>query len=242
VQHVRYRVQFKATNGLTGGNAGQITLTAPAGTQFSAGKADYTVTDLSTGSTGQPATGSLNASANQVTVTNPVAIAPGDRVQVDARQTTNTTTTGSQALAIHTSADTTDGNATYSLAAPRAPSGVAVGLSSRAAGATHVPYLVRFTPSDLGGLAVNAGTIRVAAPAGTTLPSSGGRYQLTDLTTGRVRSPLPVTLSGGGTVVTVTTGFELPLGHRAPLVISDVTNARAVAQQLAVSTVRTRAP
>ena len=103
-------------------------------------------------------------------------------------------------------------------------SGLAVGLSSPAAGATGVRYRVRFTVSTNGGLAANAGTVRIVAPAGTVLPSSGAQYELTDLETGTFKSSLPVALSGGGTIATVTTGFDLPGGHRAQLVVSNITN------------------
>jgi hypothetical protein len=233
VQRVRYRVQFKATSGLTGGNTGQIALTAPAGTAFPTASSAYTVTNLSTGATGFPATASVSNPA--VTLSNPVAIAAGDRVQVEARQVTNSASTGLLTLAVHTSADATNANASYSLVAPAALSGLAIGLSSPAAGATGVRYRVRFTVSTNGGLAANAGTVRIVAPAGTVLPSSGAQYELTDLETGTFKSSLPVAVSGGGTIATVTTGFDLSGGHRAQLVVSNITNAAAGSQTLAVS-------
>lgn len=94
-------------------------------------------------------------------------------------------------------------------------------VSSSAAGASGVGYVVRFRTSSEGALVAGAGTIMLVAPPGTVLPTSG--------TLSPAGSPAPVevgaTVSDGGSVMAITVPIAVKAGTQLELSLQGVTNA-----------------
>jgi len=117
-------------------------------------------------------------------------------------------------------------------------SGVAVSLSTPAAGAAHVGYTVDFTTSASGALADGTGTITFTGPVGTafggscatfTIPNNGTAWCPTSGSGTRQITGIVTRLGGGGPLIAANTALELTL--------NDMTNATTVgAQTLSVAT------
>ena len=173
--NVTYDVRFTASS--TGSLApyySTITLAAPAGTNFGP-STSYTIEDLTTATQcGYYTSGTSNGGAT-VTLSDGGScgtIASGDTVLVTATGVANpaTASTG-DVITVSTSSDTVSANTnTYAIGGgAQAVASPLVTLSSAAAGATNVTYTTTFSTSSTGSLAADAGTITLAAPAGTEL-------------------------------------------------------------------------
>lgn len=233
--NVNYLVTFTATHALAA-NTGTITLAAASGTAFPSGTL-LDVFDL-TSDTDLGTTSALTLSNGGATGTWTVgsSVSAGHRIRVTALGVTNPPV-GSYSLNVSTSTDTTAvATPSYSVTAAQAVSAPSVTTTSAAAEAANVTYRITFTTSSTGVLAGNEGTITVAAPTGTVLPSGSiDVYDLTDRhdlgTTG------PSTLSNGGATATWTVGGSgVPAGCQIVLTVTGVTNPGVGSDQLDVAT------
>ncbi|MCU1454773.1 MAG: hypothetical protein JWN46_2919 [Acidimicrobiales bacterium] len=249
VAPVRYAVRFtaSATGGLAAGST--ITIAGPAVAGFPTLAAAYQVSNLTTGGgthcsgacTGNVVTGS----GPSVTLVSPITISAGDQVQVDVFPVTNQPTPGLQQLTVATAADTTPAAASFTLVTPAALSGPTVELSSATPAGTAT-YTLDAATSASGGLSgygsapgSAASTVTIAAPSGTTFPSDGCRYAVTDVTTSNSASACgaPIALANGGATAAVPVPIDVPSGHQLRVTIAGATNPGAVGVQAV--TVRT---
>jgi hypothetical protein len=182
---VTYSVGFTpSASGALANQVGSITLAAPSGTVFSGTYPDYVLHDvtqatscylypLTTANSGATLTGNLYNCSN---------VAAGDELVLDAADTTNPSTNSTtDKISISTSSDlATAQTAAYSIVTPGTPPATSISLSSSAAGASEIDYLVGFTAS--GTVASSSGTVKLTAPTGTAFSSSTGDFTIDDVT------------------------------------------------------------
>ena len=89
-------------------------------------------------------------------------------------------------------------------------------------GISGVSYTVDFTTSSTGELQPGQGTITLAFPAGTTIPTSG--IAITDISGGQSISTGSATLGGGGSTATWTVNEVIPSGDRIELQLDGLKN------------------
>jgi hypothetical protein len=244
---VAYQVAFTASK--TGGLApdtvnpafaGDVVLSAPAGTVFDHNLANYEFRDLTAGRTGNSFgfQGTISRAGATISMPVPIAIAPGDRVSVTAQGTASPSGAGPRQLAVSTSSDTPAVSAGYKLTAPLRVRGLQVTPSFIQAGAPGAVYTIGLTTSGSGALEEN-GVITVSGPAGTVFPAdsadycvqSGGAVGCTPV----VAASLPA--SGHGSVVRISVFKAIPPGTPVVLTITPVTNASAAGtRDITVST------
>ena len=232
--HVSYSFQFTASaTGALPAQTGTITVAAPAGTDFTPGASEATVSDLTSGHSGTDFGASTSNGGATITVHVPtgVTIAAGDQVKLEVDDVTNAPAGSGYVLSVSTSSDTTLATtAPYALTAAQAPQSLsAVTLSSTAAGASHVTYSLQFTASSTGTLVAQHGTITVAAPTDTVFTAAGTGALVNDLTTGQSNRDFGPTISGGGATVTihVPIGVDVHAGDRVSIELDDVVNPPA---------------
>jgi hypothetical protein len=235
---VTYTASFNPKNGLTAGYS-TITLTAPAGTTFPSSCGDYNVTDVTNGQSNGCETPTVSAGGNSVTIPTNSVSAPNSnyRVQVTVYGVTNTSTTGSQNVSISTSSDQTPVNEAVNFTASTSVEYPFVKLSSTAVNATQVTYTASFNPRN--GLTGGYSTITLTAPTGTTFPSSGCNYTVTNQTTGASYTCEGATVSGGGSTVTINTSYVSAAGgsNRVQVTVYGVTNTSTTgSQNVSIST------
>jgi hypothetical protein len=172
VQHVSYSFSFNASTGngkLV--SPGTIKIAAPPGTVLP------TFAEIHNETTGQTFSRSGTRTSFNATLEVEICcsdvINPGDRVTVTLVDVTNPAAASNLALSVSTSSNPTPvASLTYSLTAPEQITGLsAVSLSSPAGGIKHVRYSFSFNASGSTGRLVAPGTIKIAAPAGTVLPT-----------------------------------------------------------------------
>ncbi len=218
VQHVRYTFSFTATSAL--GPTGTITIDAPTGTvlpSFAALHDDTANTSFSRSGTRTNSNRTLTLDLCCSDTIN-----PGDTVTVTLDDVTNAAA-GVQTLAVSTSADTTPVNSpSYTLVAQQQISGLTTPtLSSTAGGVQHVSYSFSFTASSIGGL-VGPGTITIAAPAGTVLPTFG---QVRDDTTSTTLSRSGVRTNSNATLtLSLCCSDQISAGDTITVTLDDVKN------------------
>jgi len=244
---VAYQVAFTASK--TGGLApdtvnpafaGDVIVSAPAGTVFDHNLANYQFHDLTSGQTGGSFgfQGTLSAGGATISMPVPIAIAPGDKVIVTAEGTASPNGVGSRQLAVSTSSDTPAVSAGYKLTAPLRVQGLQVTPSFIQAGAPGAVYTIGLTTSGSGALEQN-GVITVTGPAGTAFPADSLNYCIQS---GGAAFCSPVTsvslpASGHGSVVAITVFKAIPAGSPVVLTITAVTNGSAAGtRDLTVST------
>ena len=232
---VTYTASFVPTNALTA-NYSTITLTAPAGTTFPSSGCVYTVTDKTTGQSYTCDPGVVSKTGNSVTITmNYYNASAGDSMQVTALGVSNTLTEGSQDVNVLTSSDPAPFEQKISFTAPTSVGSAYVTLSSTSATATDVTYTASFVPHNnlTGGTSGGYSTITLTAPAGTTFPSSGCDYTVTNVTTGASYYCETPTVSGGGSTVTIPTYAVSATGkiHRVTVTVLGVSNTSTEGSQ-----------
>ncbi len=219
-------------------NAGTITLVGSAGTVFPVKSVDvFDVTaneDLGVAAYSASSSGGATATWQLAG-----AVAAGDRLRVTVPGVTNGPM-GTDPLAISTSSDTVVAQAPLTLAAPQVAESPSVAMTSNAANAANVTYVVGFASSSTGDLEPGGSalsSITVAAPAGTALPDS--RVDVFDVTANQDlgASGYP-TLSAGGATATWPLGlaYRVPAGDTLRVTIPGVINPNAGSYQLSVAT------
>jgi hypothetical protein len=232
---VQYLVTFANDLGLAG-NAGTITLTAPAGTVFANSGIDVRdlTTDTDLGGTAGPTLTDSGATATWTVDGN--GVPAGHQIRLTVTAVTNPAA-GSYTLGVSTSADTAIAyTPAYAVSTAQAVLSPAVSLSTTAAGATGVTYRVSFTTSSTGGLAGGNGVIAIAAPSGTVIPNRA--IDVFDVTDGTDLGATfgPALTDSGASAAWVVDGNGVPAGHEIRLTITGVTNPAAGSDQLGVST------
>jgi hypothetical protein len=233
VQHVRYTVGFIATTSL--GANGTITLTADNGTvmptlaQIHDNTASTSFTRTATRTPGNNAEITINLCCSD-------AINSSDSITITLDDVTNPAA-GSHSLSIKTSGDVDPASTSPSFTVdPQQPvtNVTAPSLSSTAAGVQHVRYSFSFNAGANNGGLVAPGTITIAAPAGTVLPTVA---QIHDDTSGASFSRSAVRSSGNATITTALCCTDaIGAGDHITITLDDVTNAAAGAHTFSVST------
>jgi hypothetical protein len=119
---------------------------------------------------------------------------------------------------------------------PGSVSGVSVGLSTTAAGATEVDYTAAFTTSSTGALDASSGTITLST-SGSTSFASDCAYTVTDITTGKSGVGACPTASSSSSVTIDTGGIAIGAGDTVHVVAAEVANASSTgSQSFSVST------
>jgi hypothetical protein len=119
---------------------------------------------------------------------------------------------------------------------PGSVSGVSVGLSSAAAGATEVDYTAAFTTSSTGALDSSNGTITLST-SGSTSFASDCSYTVTDVTTGKSGLGVCPTASSSSAVTITTGGISVGAGDTVHVLAPEVANAPSTgSQSFSVST------
>ncbi len=113
---------------------------------------------------------------------------------------------------------------------PGSLSGVSVGLSTNAAGATEVDYAAAFTTSSTGALDPSDGTITLST-SGSTSFASDCSYGVTDVTTGKSSPDACPTASASSSVTIDTGGITIGAGDTVHLVAAEVANASSTGSQ-----------
>ena len=127
-------------------------------------------------------------------------------------------------MSIATSSDPLPFEQKVSFTAPTSVGSAYVTLSSTSATATDVTYTASFVPHN--NLTAGYSTITLTAPAGTTFPSSGCDYTVTNVTTGASYYCETPTVSGGGSTVTISTSSVSAVGgiQRVNVTVLGVSN------------------
>jgi hypothetical protein len=174
VPHVRYTFSFQTSSG-NGGlvQPGTITITAPAGTTL---PSSATIHDNNSGANfGRSGTVTNSGATLTVSLCCSDAINAGDVLVITLDNVTNASSLGPHTIDVSTSTNPTPvtSGTSYTLTAQQPITNVsAPTLSSNAGGVPHVRYSFSFQTSTGNGGMVAPGTIKIDAPAGTTLPSS----------------------------------------------------------------------
>ncbi len=240
------RFRTSSTGALAAGgsftNTSSITITAPAGGQFSANQL-VDLIDLTTG-VEQGVTITLSNGNRTVTLVPQYhSIPAGDVVQLEAYDNTNPASgTPFSGFTVATSSDPSPVHPGSGAAftAAQSVSGVSFSPSS-AAGSATATWALAFQASSSGRVTDN-GAIVIAGPPGTTFPTGGSQYSLTDLTTGGSFSPTVVTSNGGATAsLSLPTGFggdDIRAGDEVAIDVQGVTNPSGgvSASEVSVST------
>ncbi|MHB8262943.1 MAG: IPT/TIG domain-containing protein [Acidimicrobiales bacterium] len=187
-----YTIGFKTSaTGALAVNSGEIVLSAPSGTTFSATDYNYTVNNVAVASTPALAETGGSTTDNQVTLVTPVPVADSASVTVVAYDVTNPSA-GSYTLDASTSSDLTPvATSSYSIVtAPTAVSSVTLATTPTPvlAGGT-ASYLVHFDATN--GIASN-GSITLTGPTGTAFSSTPSSYTVNGVAAATI-------VSGGGT-------------------------------------------
>ncbi len=207
-----YTVGFTATTAIPN-TTGTITIAAATGTNF----ADATATDYTVD--GFAASGLSGSGTATVTVTlntsAAAAVQAGQAVLVTLPGVTNPSTAStSDTFTVATSAD----GAAVTSSSYTISSGITtptVALSTNVAQST-ANYTTTFSVSSTGALAANTGTISVAFPSSTVLPTSAANYVVNGV------SASSVTVAS--TTATITTAVAVPASGSVSLAINGVTN------------------
>ncbi|HSZ35510.1 MAG TPA: fibronectin type III domain-containing protein, partial [Acidimicrobiales bacterium] len=254
--HVVYTTTFTATNGLTSDGYSTITLTFPS---------DYTpptytsncnqtiIEDLTTATSDSCSQVTPTTSGQSVTYEVPIAIAPGDRVEIAWSGVTNpSSSTGPQAIQIATSADPTATGFTppLSLVAPTSVSnGTLTSVSSTSESASQVAYTTTFKATN--SLIAGNATISLTLPSGYSTPAytsncnfitivdettsnSENCAQANPTTSGQTITFVPlISINPGDTVQVVWYGISNPASVTNPLTFELNTSGDPVLDNLA---------
>jgi hypothetical protein len=211
---VRYTIKFApSSTGALAAGTGKVTMSGPTGIFAPVTASNFVVVDHTSGTTSAPGSVSVASGGASATLTlsSGQAIAPGDSVEIDLYGVTNPAAPGSPQLSVSTSADTALSTVTYTILAALPVVSPAVALSTPAAGATAVEYIIKFNTSSDGRLPVDtydpalSGTITLAGPPGTAFPSNPADYVVIDHTSHTAPSPAgSVSVSSGGNAATLT--------------------------------------
>jgi hypothetical protein len=180
---VEYQVSFNTSSAGALKSNGTITVSVPGavlpscvretdlGKQGTTTKAGITFDACATG----PATRAAPATGSRTYVSSGTAVPAAQRVMVELDGVANPKQVGTHSLTVKTSADGA-ARGSFKILAARHALGTDIKLSSPAARATAVTYLVSFVSSPVGGLSADS-TITVSAP-GAVLP---GCVEWTDM-------------------------------------------------------------
>jgi hypothetical protein len=223
VAHVRYSFSFDA--GASNGRLvapGTITIAAPPGTVMP-GVAQITDTTAGTSFSRSGVRSNSNATLTLSLCCTDV-INAGDHVTITLDDVTNAGTGSNYTFNVSTSSSpTVVVGSPYSLTAPEQITGVTgVSLSSAAGGIQHVRYSVGFTASGSTGGLVAPGTIAIAAPAGTVMPTFA---QIQDTTAGTSFSRSGVRSNGNATLtLSLCCTDTINPGDAVTITLEDVTS------------------
>jgi hypothetical protein len=224
VQHVTYSFSFATSTGngkLV--SPGTIKIDAPAGTVL---PTFAEIHDVTSGQTFSRSGARTNSNATlELSICCSDVINPGDTVEITLDDVKNTTTSGALHLNVSTSSNPTPvATTSYSVTSPEQITGLTgVSMSSTAGGIQHVTYSLSFTASGNSGRLVPTGTIKIAAPPGTVLPTFG---EIRDNTSGQ-------TFTRSGTRTNSNSTLELTLccsdvvnpGDSVTITLDDVQSA-----------------
>ena len=231
---MRYTVGFDTSAPTAGCVApGTITVDAPAGTVL---PGSALITDSTNGQTFS--VGGTRSNANRTIALNlggSEHIEPGDHVTITFADVTSPPAGSGFRINLSTSSDPAAVQTpAYNLTAPQSITSVApLSASSTDGGASGVTYTLGFATSSTGGL-VAPGTITVAAPSGTTLPSSA---LIHDNTTGDTFSVGSTRSNGNATAAyNVSGGKVIGPGDAVTVTLTNVTNPPGGAQPVNLST------
>ncbi len=247
-----YTIDFvtSATGALstTSSPAGTITLIAPSDTTWPSSGSSYVVNNVAVASSGAILS-KVNGSStdNEVVITSPVNVADSGSVSMTISGVTNPASGTGDVIEVSTSQDVasvptptyTIGSSVSSTNSTGCPTGVSTCPTvsvNPAVGDESAAYTTTFSVSSTGALAAGTGTITVAAPSGTTFPSSGADYIVTIVTSGST-SGSATSVSGGGTdTVTITTPVAIADGAQVTLTLNGVNNPAPGTYNLMINT------
>ena len=215
-----------ATNGQLWSKFGTLTVSDPSlGAVFSTNPGDYTITDVTTGSSspGQKATVVKNVSVDTVTITTGVPVGAGDEVVFQLRGVTNpAVSTTFASLGVSTSSDSVTAHpGAGSFAAAQSATYSKLSTSTVAVSATKTTWIANYTGSSSGGLWAGFGTITLTL-TGATFSSSTGNYTVTDITNGATGQASKVSVAAGS--ATITTPVTINGGDPVRVQARGVTN------------------
>ena len=222
---VAYTVDFSTSSvGALAGGQSTIKVTVP-GADFT----NASLTSIEDVTTGLLSSGAITRSGTSVTVALGTSLPAGDQVELVISGVTNpsadtnaTVSTSSDSVA--TTAGTIGFTAPNTVVAtpPLAPTAA---ISNQGAGVTGVTYSVDFTASSTGQVQNDQrGTITLAFPAGTGLPTPGYAVgNVVDVTTGQSMYPSGSSASGNKFTLTFSY-YPVRAGDRIRVTVPNVTN------------------
>ncbi len=237
--HVVYTTTFTATNGLTNDGYSTITLAFPSDytpPTYTSNCNQVVIEDLTTSTTDTCSQVIPTTVGQSVTYEVPIAIVPGDRVQVTWVGVTNpSSSTGPQAIQIATSADpiATGFTPPLSLVAPTSVSNGTVATSSTSEGASEVAYTTTFQATN--SLVSGNSTITLTLPSGYTPPSySSNCNQITilDETTSASENCAPSIPTTSGQTITFVPLTNINAGDTVKVVWYGISNPASVTNPL----------
>jgi hypothetical protein len=238
---VTYSFNFKSPGRLSGGES-TIALAFPAGTVLPAGGCEtYIMINESSGDEN----GCTEASTDGTTATVVAAMTTnaGNAISIIVNGVTNPATIGATQINLSTASDPETVHLHYTIAHPKSVTNPFLQLSSYASSATNAKWRVGFVVPDRltwSQVAATSSTIDLTAPAGTVFPAGGcSVYTVIDAGPPAAQGPesgcVAATVSGGGTSVAISPGFDTNPGNTIFVIIAGVTNPTTMSS-LSIST------
>ena len=223
---VVYSIDFTASpTGTVIANQGSVTVALPTGTVIP--NQCVEVTDVTEqqdlGCAYGPSFANGNATA---TWTASSTIRAGDRIRVTIPGVTNPAAGSGYLAHVSTASDSAASTPAYAIgpASPPVTVSPTALLTSTAAGVPHIGYTVIFT-STSSGIAASTGTISLAVPAGTSLPTQG--VDVYDITAGLALGATSAPTVTGSTYTYTLGSNPVPGSHQVQVTVADATNPAA---------------
>ncbi len=232
---VGYRVAFTASK--TGGlvpdtaftaGAGDVILSAPAGTVFDHDLAAYDFDDITSGKTGHSFgfQGAISRGGATISMPVPIVISAGDKVSVVAHGAGSPHGAGPMRMTISTTSDTRAVSAGYKLTAALRVQGLFVTPSFTQAGAPGAVYTIGLSTSGTGAIE-QGGEIVISGPPGTVFPSDSDDYCIQSGGSSFCAPVLGVSLGKSGSAAAMTVFQAIPASTPAVITITGVRNGSA---------------
>jgi predicted RNA-binding protein with TRAM domain len=232
---VDYVLTFKlSSTGALTGTDDFIQVAAPAGTSFLNANNRLQVLDTTSNQRVERCCTTLSNS-NQTIKLAVQGAAAGDTLRVFIPAVKNPAAGTGLHLSVWTSSDTTPvSSAAYAITAPLAISAPTVALTTRAASATGVDYVLTVKLSSTGALTGTDDFIKVTVPAGTSFANVNNRVQVVDSTLDERVERCCTALSNSNQTITIPVQGAAA-GDTVRVLIQAVNNPTSVASGLAVS-------
>ncbi len=237
---VTYSLNFTSPGRLVGGES-TITVAFPAGTVLpSGGCQTYIMINESSGDENGCTEGSTDGTT--LTVLAAMTTNAGNAIAIIVNGVTNPATTGATQINLSTSSDPKTVHLHYTIAHPKSVTNPFLQLSTYSPAATATWTVGFVVPDRLtwSQVAATSSTIDLTGPAGTVFPAGGcSVYTVIDASPPAAQGPesgcVSAAVSGGGTSVAISPGFDTNPGNTIFVVIAGVTNPTTMSS-LSVST------